>query len=158
MFAVSTRHTAAGMKRGAVKTPDAPWRSIEEIRAEKLAEQRARQQEEMRLRADERAMSIVAAYRMIHVTRPRTIAATIERIAKETGVSAAEIIGQRRSRHIVEARFKAIAAASDEFPDKSMVQIARAFNRDHTTILSALRHMKAWPRKPIEPISPLEDA
>jgi len=62
-------------------------------------------------------------------------------IANKHGVSAGEILGPRRSRDIIAARFEAIALARKLRPELSLPQLGRQFNRDHTSILAALRRM-----------------
>lgn len=66
----------------------------------------------------------------------------IAAVSVDTGVPVADILGPRRTKHIVEARFQAIAEARKRRPDLSLPQLGRAFNRDHTSILSALRKMQ----------------
>jgi chromosomal replication initiation ATPase DnaA len=59
-------------------------------------------------------------------------------IADRHGVSFAEIIGPRKHRKVLAARYEAIRAVNREFPGWSSPKIGRFFNRDHTSILSAL--------------------
>ncbi|MBX3751922.1 MAG: hypothetical protein KF897_17725, partial [Opitutaceae bacterium] len=47
--------------------------------------------------------------------------------------------GASRTRHVVEARFEAIRLVRAARPDLSLPAIGRLFNRDHTTILHALK-------------------
>ena len=53
-----------------------------------------------------------------------------------------EIISARRSRHIIEARHKCFVAVFTERPDLSYPAIGKIFNRDHTTIMHAVRKHK----------------
>jgi chromosomal replication initiation ATPase DnaA len=65
----------------------------------------------------------------------------IAAVAAEHGVTVAEIVGHRRSLWIVKARWEAIRRVADE-TGWSLHRIGRAFgDRDHTTILHALRKM-----------------
>jgi chromosomal replication initiation ATPase DnaA len=59
-------------------------------------------------------------------------------IADRHGFTFAEIIGPRRHRTLLAARYEAIRAVNKEFPSWSTMKMGRFFNRDHTTILSAL--------------------
>lgn len=53
-----------------------------------------------------------------------------------------DLTGPRRMKNIVEARHEAVRVVADLRPDLSLPQIGRAFNKDHTTILHALRKTK----------------
>lgn len=64
--------------------------------------------------------------------------ALIAQVAARRGVSAAEVLGQKRERRVVEARFDAIAAVYRARPDLTLPRIGAIFNRDHTSILHAL--------------------
>ena len=65
----------------------------------------------------------------------------IASVAEEHGVTVAEIIGPRRNAWIVKARWEAIKRVSLE-TGWSLPRIGRCFgNRDHTTVLHALRKM-----------------
>lgn len=63
----------------------------------------------------------------------------INEVAAKHKVSAGEIKGPRRNRYIVAARFEAILRIHRELPHMSLPQIGRVFNRDHTSILHAIR-------------------
>jgi len=63
----------------------------------------------------------------------------IAEIAEQHDVSLADVIGPSRFRHIINARFAAIRAVRQRYPEMSLPQLGRLFNRDHTTILHALR-------------------
>ena len=64
----------------------------------------------------------------------------IAAVAKEHGVTVAEIVGHRRSTWIVAARWEAIKRVSLE-TGWSLPRIGRVFDRDHTSVLHALRRM-----------------
>jgi chromosomal replication initiator protein len=67
-----------------------------------------------------------------------TIEAIISAVAESTGVSATEIIGDKRSRPVVESRHVAMYLAR-ELTDLSLPKIGERFgNRDHTTVLHAV--------------------
>lgn len=57
-------------------------------------------------------------------------------------VTIEEVLGPRRTREVTAARFAAIAAVKSERTDLSYPQIGREFNRDHTSILHAVRTME----------------
>lgn len=80
------------------------------------------------------------AYRVIDVIDARTPAREIvSRVGAAHGYSFAEITGPRLEKSLVQARFDAIKAVADARPDLSLPQIGRIFNRDHTSILHALK-------------------
>jgi hypothetical protein len=64
---------------------------------------------------------------------------TLARIAAKHGVDAKAIRGPRRSRPLVDARFEAYDAVVKICPEWSYPDIGMFFNKDHTTILSAIR-------------------
>ncbi len=49
-----------------------------------------------------------------------------------------DILGPSRKAALVTARFDAIVAVKQAFPDLSLPQLGKRFNRDHTTIRTAL--------------------
>lgn len=57
------------------------------------------------------------------------------------GLSVAIIRGPSRSRHVVIARHEAMARVHVARPDLSLPALGRIFNRDHTTLLFALRKL-----------------
>jgi chromosomal replication initiation ATPase DnaA len=63
----------------------------------------------------------------------------IERVAAWHGVDAAAILSHRRHARDVQARFDAIAAVKMAYPAISFARLGRLFDRDHTTIMHALR-------------------
>ena len=58
------------------------------------------------------------------------------------GVTFLDITGERGDAYVVEGRYACIYEIKKRRPDISMSAIGRAFNRDHTTILYALKKMK----------------
>lgn len=74
-------------------------------------------------------------------TPVRTI---INVVADKHHVTLEEIIGPSRSSKISEARHEAMALAYQNRPDLSTPMIARVFNRDHTTLLHAVKKMGVW--------------
>lgn len=77
---------------------------------------------------------------------PRRLVADIIRdVAARTGVPVRRITGRGASRHIVAARHEAIVETYLTRPDLSLPMIGRMFgNRDHTTILYALKRMGVY--------------
>lgn len=76
-----------------------------------------------------------------HVPAERVLIADIIRqTAERHGISARRLLGQGRAKQLVEARTEAIAMAYVARPDLSLPALGRLFgNRDHTTILHAVR-------------------
>lgn len=66
----------------------------------------------------------------------------IAAITTAFGLTAAALVGRSRCQDVVRARFAAIHAVRRAKPHLSLPQIGRAFGRDHTTILNALRKME----------------
>lgn len=67
-----------------------------------------------------------------------TVAQIIAQVAREAGLTPADILGRRRIGHIVVARQEAMLRAR-ELTGQSLPQIGRAFGRDHKTVLSGCR-------------------
>lgn len=55
------------------------------------------------------------------------------------GVTWEDIIGVRRSKDLITPRYACIRAVYEERRDLSLPSIGRAFNRDHSTIIYAIR-------------------
>lgn len=141
MFAVSASRTMKNA-RPKFREDDVVVRDIVQIRAEKRRE--AVEEAERAKRDSEAAVAaIIAKYRVIEWSGRKTARSVIERVARETGVSYSDIIGPRRSRHLILARDKAVRAVADEFPEMSLPAIGRVFGRrDHTTIYHSLNKTK----------------
>jgi chromosomal replication initiation ATPase DnaA len=64
----------------------------------------------------------------------------IARVGAWHGYSRSDIVGPRRFRPVVAARFDAIAAVKQAYPTLSLNALGRIFGgRNHATILNALR-------------------
>lgn len=75
------------------------------------------------------------------MTTPRTsIAAVQETVARECGVTVADLRGPRRMRRIAHPRQIAMALAR-ELTGASLPEIGRQFGRDHTTVLHGCRNV-----------------
>lgn len=65
---------------------------------------------------------------------------TITRVvAEQHGITLSEIRSARRSRDVTGPRQIAMALSAELVQDTSLPQIGRAFNRDHTTVIHAIR-------------------
>lgn len=86
----------------------------------------------------------------IHVaSNPLPTALTVKQIITDVadayGVAYEDVVGPRRSRKLLPARFAAYYAVATARPDYSLNQIARHFGRrDHTTILNGLRKVRRY--------------
>ena len=68
---------------------------------------------------------------------PPTIHAVQSAVEKFYGLSHTQLVGPRRCRELARPRQIAMALCVDLLPQKSLPQIGRAFNRDHTTVMHA---------------------
>lgn len=66
-----------------------------------------------------------------------------EVLADYPGTTWADVKSLRRTRELVAPRQACMVAVYDERKDLSLPQIGRLFNRDHTTVLHAVRKIKA---------------
>ena len=74
------------------------------------------------------------------IRSPASASQIIQEVALEYRVSVNEILGERRSAKILTARWEAIRRVYDA-TEWSLSRISRIFNRDHSTIINALRKM-----------------
>jgi len=68
-------------------------------------------------------------------------------VARRYDVSVELLRGRRRSRDLVAPRHAAIWLAKRLLPSRSLPQLANVFNRDHTTIMHAIRSIddrRSW--------------
>jgi chromosomal replication initiation ATPase DnaA len=72
----------------------------------------------------------------------------IRLVATRHGVSVADIKGATRVFHIVAARQEAMALVYKLRPDLSLPAIGRIFDRDHTTVLHAVRKLGVYRGSP----------
>jgi chromosomal replication initiator protein len=70
------------------------------------------------------------------------VARIIADVALETGVPRRDILGDARTKHIVDARHLAMWRVRRE-TGMSLPAIGREFNRDHTSVLNAIRRVDA---------------
>lgn len=81
----------------------------------------------------------------------------LEQLCGEQGFSVWAIIGRSHRANIVRARHAMILSVARKFPNLSLVQLGMLFERDHTTIIHALRRAKqaeaiAASREPCEAV------
>lgn len=67
----------------------------------------------------------------------------IRTTARRARLRPTDITGHGRSRHLVDARHAAIFVARQLRPDLSLPQLGRQFQRDHSTIIHAMRRARA---------------
>ena len=80
----------------------------------------------------------VGRVRDILNVRSDSARAVVEAICRKYDITFGEMVGPRRSHHLVKARHEAMAAVWEARPDMSTIQIGKLFNRDHSSILYAL--------------------
>lgn len=68
----------------------------------------------------------------------------IKRVCWENYADVADVLGTSRNRRIVAVRQRAMAEVRKQRPDLHLTDIGRLFNRDHTTVLHALKKMGVW--------------
>jgi hypothetical protein len=66
-----------------------------------------------------------------------------QQVAREYGLDVGDFEGKCRRPEVVEAKWEAIARVHEAFRQMSLPAIGRVFSMDHTTILHALRKLKA---------------
>lgn len=132
-------------------------RMVMKKRAQEAREREAQAIKQAREREERQRAEDVAplSFRTIEIPSPSEIAAyvppvgtiqpaqsIIRHVASLYGVSYGDIVGHRRNRKIVAARHAAVRAVADARPDMTLPGMGRVFNRDHTTLLHALRKTK----------------
>lgn len=110
----------------------------------KLAVEASRKNDEQHDLAMKQLDALLEKYRALNIIDPpmpeRPDAKSIIReVATVHHVTVGEILGQRRNRFTIKARFAAIRAVADARPDLTLPQIGKIFKRDHTSIIHALR-------------------
>lgn len=83
---------------------------------------------------------------------PRSI---IRRVAAQYGLTYADIVGRDMFSHVVHARHEAIRAVHEAHPTYALNKLGRIFDRDHTSIINALRGPKASRGKTKQPTGAL---
>lgn len=137
MFAASARHTNAGiaLKKGFAPPRALPLTSIRDQQRKAIDAAR------VRLDAARRVKELLEA----HPNQVSPAQAILARIAKEHGLTVDMLKGPSRTAHVVIARHHAVYEIRRQCKDVSTTVIGRMLGgRDHTTIITALRH---WPQK-----------
>jgi len=81
-------------------------------------------------------------------SRPTLSPAVIQQhIAKSYGLDVRLFKSKRRTRHLIRPRQIAIWLTRELMPLYSLVQIGRAYNRDHTTVMHAIRKIEEMSRR-----------
>ena len=157
MFVASYRNTERGIS-SRPKPTDGPVLLEAKREAKKVAEKiladAAKEAEAMieraKIEADrivanavDRASEIVSASLQREAVR-RLAIDIIRDVARKHGISVETIKSSTRTKHIVEARHEAMALVYTLRPDLSLPQIGKIFERDHTTILYAVRKAKVY--------------
>lgn len=65
----------------------------------------------------------------------------VAHVARKHGLTPEDILGERRHKQVIQARWEAMGMVYRANPKWGLPQIGRFFNRDHTTALHALRKM-----------------
>jgi chromosomal replication initiator protein len=89
----------------------------------------------------DRIAAMAAESRQIGYRETVTAMDIIAGIAAEYGFTVSEITGPSRTRDVVMVRQLAMVEVRKRKPALSLPQIGRLFNRDHTTVLYALRKL-----------------
>lgn len=72
--------------------------------------------------------------------RSTKISNIVAHVSRSAGVKPKDIMGRSHQRHIVRARFAAMAICRD-YLDMSYPAIGRVFGRDHTSVMNAMRRV-----------------
>lgn len=74
----------------------------------------------------------------------RPVKLIVEEVLREyPGITWQDIVSAKRTKYLIEPRHRCMTAVFTIRPDLSFPMIGKIFMRDHTTILSAVRKMKA---------------
>ncbi len=76
------------------------------------------------------------------VAEPPTLGAIQDAVCAVNGITRSELLGPRRSKRVTHSRQLAMYLARELTP-LSLAEIARGFDRDHTTVLHAVRRVSA---------------
>ncbi|PRD42097.1 hypothetical protein C5748_18250 [Phyllobacterium phragmitis] len=144
MFAVSYRHTESSPRyQQAIREQQMRERQRIEAEAVKLLPEPVEIKPSPKaLREKAQREAVMRSKMRWGVSTPLdTIPAIIARVAHQHGFTYDDIIGLSRSRKLINVRFEAIAAVRAARPNMTLPEIGKRFNRDHTTILHALKKM-----------------
>lgn len=79
----------------------------------------------------------------VSITRREAMRRLVREVCEDAAVSEPAIYSTNRRRHVARARQAAMWRIRKEMPDLSLPQIGRFFNRDHTTVIHAIRAVEA---------------
>lgn len=121
----------------------------EAVRTRALAEaqrERERREDEERQRAALETRAELDAL-VFQVLDPEQLAREPKRIIARTaqafGLTYADIVGERKTAPVIRARWAAIAAVREAWPELPLTRLGALFRRDHTSILHAVRKIRA---------------
>jgi chromosomal replication initiation ATPase DnaA len=77
-------------------------------------------------------------------SEPQTTKRIVAMISRRHNIPVADILSPSRLATHVAARQEAMAAIYLRMPELSLPRIARVFNRDHTTVLHAIKKLGVW--------------
>lgn len=124
---------------GATITAEAKTRMDIAVKAERLVLDARAEAAAIVAAAESEAARILAEAGLSPSGGRRAVQSIIREVAQRRGVSVRDILGPSRSASIVAIRHEAIAQAYMERPDMSLPELGRRFNRDHTTVIHAVR-------------------
>ena len=75
------------------------------------------------------------------------VLAVVQEVAKQYGLDVDEVLGRARSKTVARARCMAMWLTRVRL-DMSYPEIGREFDRDHTTVMSAVRGVERWLNQP----------
>lgn len=106
-------------------------------------QKREREEREREERAKASLANVLNQYREIIVLGvKRSVKDIIHETAQLCRVSVDDIMGRSSQKRIADARHLAMYRIRKERPDMSLPQIGRVFDRDHTTVIAAIRKIE----------------
>lgn len=155
--AAAVRERLMNPKRVVVRDEDASMSHVARLENEievhkRTIQQQAERIERMKLDMSDMQAAILSQAHML-IDTFRASSGETERVMRRSprqiiegvlsrdfpNVSFSDIVGPRRTRELVEPRHRCMVAVYTERADLSLPQIGKIFERDHTTIISALR-------------------
>lgn len=112
-------------KRRALKSDPEPVASKSDKQAQMIAEWQKRRLEKIRAQIEAGGVKAIIA-----------------EVALKHGFAVEDILGRSRVKGLIVARHEAIHEVAKARPSMSLPQLGRIFNRDHSTILSALNKFR----------------
>lgn len=112
-------------KRRALMSDPEPVASKSDKQAQMIAEWQKRRMEKIRAQIESGGVKAIMA-----------------EVALKHGFTVEDILGRSRVKGLVEARHEAMHEVAKARPAMSLPQLGRIFNRDHSTVLSALNKFR----------------